>query len=107
MRLLTLLVAQNVRTTDSILRKPEKLIFSVQIYKYKVKHVVIECTIEQLAPRLNGGKSGNIEYIGMSTEQCVRILVHKYTVNNGMPICLPIETQIKLLGARETISVIS
>ena len=58
-------------------------------------------------PRLNGGNSGNI---GMSTEQCVGILVHRYTVyryHNGMPICLPIEMQIKLLGARETISVIS
>ena len=45
------------------------------------KHVVI---IERLAPHLNGGNSGNIEYsyeyIGMSTEQCVRILVHRYTV---------------------------
>ena len=62
------------------------------------------------APRLNGGNSGNIEYlyIVMSTEQCVRILVHRYTVYNGMPIiCLPIEMQIKLHGARETISVIS
>ena len=67
------------------------------------KPVVIECTsiVERLAPRLNGiiriqGIS-NILYIGMSTEQ------------NGMPIsiCLPIEMQIKLLGTRETISVIS
>ena len=67
------------------------------------KHVVIECTV---APRFNGGNSGNIEYIGISTEQCVRILVHRYTVYHGMPICLPIKMQIKLLGARETISVI-
>ena len=28
--------------------------------------------------------------------------VHTYTVYNGMLICLPIEMQIKLLGARET-----
>ena len=62
------------------------------------------------APRLNGGNSGNIEYsyIGMSTERkCVRILVHRYTVYNDMPLFLPIEMQIKLLGESETISVIS
>ena len=39
----------------------------------------------------------------MSTDQSV----HRYTVYNGMPICLPIEMPIKLLGARETISIIS
>ena len=36
--------------------------------------------IEKYKLKLNGGKSGNIEYVGMSTEQCVRILVHSYTV---------------------------
>ena len=36
--------------------------------------------IEKYKQKLNGGKSGNIEYVGMSTEQCVRILVHSYTV---------------------------
>ena len=35
----------------------------------------------------------------MSTEQCVRILVHRY-------MCSPIEIQIRLRGGHETISVI-
>ena len=42
------------------------LLLSAEMYK----HLVIECTVERLAPRLNGGNSGNIEYsyIGMSTK---------------------------------------
>ena len=35
--------------------------------------------------------------------QYYSVLVHRYTVYNGKSIYLPIEMQIKLLGARETI----
>ena len=48
------------------------------------------------------------EYVGMSTEQCVRILVlivHSYTVVTVCS-CSPIEMQIRLRGARETIYLI-
>ena len=46
--------------------------------------------------------------VAISTEQCVRILVHRQCVYCvTICSCSPIEMQIRLLGARETISVIS
>ena len=49
-----------------------------------------------------------IEYVGMRTKQCVRILVLSRTQVHCVTVCsgLPIEMQIRLRGARETISVI-
>ena len=49
------------------------------------KHLIIQCTVERLAPRLNGGNSGNIEYsyIGMSSAW-----EYSYTGTLCITVCL-------------------